>query len=97
MTIEALADQVQTATNKRNVALLQRHMEQALGIPASRGFLRFMPISEDCAGWRGKTMAGEAAGTEEHIHPEVETRDAKVPRRGSSKVCAGVLVAVLLV
>lgn len=42
-------------------------------------------------------MAGEAAGTEEHIHPEVETRDAKVPRRGSSKVCAGVLVAVLLV
>ncbi|KAF5017947.1 hypothetical protein F66182_10094 [Fusarium sp. NRRL 66182] len=39
--IEALSHGVQAATNKRNIALLQRHMEQALGIPASRGYLRF--------------------------------------------------------
>ncbi|KAM5382658.1 hypothetical protein ACJZ2D_002448 [Fusarium nematophilum] len=86
MTVSALACYVQTATNKRNVALLQRHMEQALGIPATRGCLRFVPVAEECAGWRGKTVAGEIADAAEQSQAGVEHRDViKPPRRKSSK------------
>ncbi|KAF4340933.1 macrophage migration inhibitory factor [Fusarium beomiforme] len=41
MRIEALARDVQMSTNKRNTALFQTHMEQALRIPPSKGFLSF--------------------------------------------------------
>ncbi|KAF4971687.1 hypothetical protein FSARC_1565 [Fusarium sarcochroum] len=86
MTIEALARDVQTATNKRNMALFQRHMEQALGIPMSRGFLRFVPVAEDCAGWKGNTVAGEVAEAIEQAHPVTERRGSiRAPRRKSSK------------
>lgn len=61
MTVEALSSLVQTATNKRNVALLQQHMEQALGVPPSRGYCRFMPIPEECSGWKGRTVASQIA------------------------------------
>ncbi|KAJ3547526.1 hypothetical protein NM208_g1473 [Fusarium decemcellulare] len=86
MTVEALACYVQTATNKRNMALLQRHMEQALGVRSSRGFLKFIPVPEECAGWKGKTVAGEIAEAMEQAQSKVEHGDAfKTPRRKSSK------------
>ncbi|KAH7001873.1 Tautomerase/MIF superfamily [Ilyonectria destructans] len=69
LTVEALSSLVQTATNKRNVVLLQQHMEQAIGVPASRGYVRFVPMLEECSGWKGKTVAGEI--TEAGGHPRV--------------------------
>ncbi|KAJ4311678.1 hypothetical protein N0V84_010313 [Fusarium piperis] len=84
MTVEALACYAQTATNKRNNAMLQRHMEQALGVSAMRGFLRFIPVAEECSGWKGKTVASEIA--EAIDQAPVDNRDSiKAPRRRSSK------------
>jgi hypothetical protein len=87
MTVEALACYAQAATNKRNNAMLQRHMEQALGVSAMRGFLRFVPVAEECSGWKGKTVASEIAEAIEQAQAPVEHRDSiKAPKRRSSKV-----------
>ncbi|AEO57764.1 hypothetical protein MYCTH_2018629, partial [Thermothelomyces thermophilus ATCC 42464] len=59
MAVRALPSQLQPTTNKRNAALLQRHMEEALGVPPSRGVLRFVPIPEEHLACGGKTVAGE--------------------------------------
>ncbi|KAF5579545.1 macrophage migration inhibitory factor [Fusarium pseudocircinatum] len=86
MTIEALARDVQTTTNKRNIALFQRHMEQALRIPPSKGFLRFVPLAEDCAGWKGNTLAGHITEVIGETQAMEERRSSiRAPRRRSSK------------
>lgn len=59
MSIFALPSQVLPTTNKRNTALIQRHMEGALGVNPKRGFLRFVPVDEEHMATNGKTMAGE--------------------------------------
>ncbi|KAK2476625.1 hypothetical protein H9L39_11849 [Fusarium oxysporum f. sp. albedinis] len=87
MTIEALARDVQTTTNKRNIALFQRHMKQALRSPPSKGFLRFVPLAEDSAGWKGNTLAGHITGVIEEAQAMTERRGSlRAPRRRSSKV-----------
>ncbi|CEI68712.1 unnamed protein product [Fusarium venenatum] len=87
MRIEALDRDMQPAANKRNIALLQRHMEQALGIPPSRGYLRFVPVAEDCAGWKGNTIAGEILDAKDRVQTVNERRGSiRAPRRRSSKI-----------
>lgn len=87
MNIEALDRDMQPAANKRNIALFQRHMEQALGIPASRGYLRFVPVPEDCAGWKSNTIAGEISEAKDRAQAVTERRGSiRAPRRRSSKV-----------
>ncbi|EXM05275.1 Tautomerase/MIF superfamily [Fusarium oxysporum II5] len=91
MTIEALARDVQTTTNKRNIALFQRHMKQALRIPPSKGFLRFIPLAEDCAGWKGNTLAGHITEVIEEAQAMTERRGSlRAPRRRSSKAFRGI-------
>lgn len=59
MTITALQSQLQPVTNKRNAALLQKAMEDTLGVVPERGLVRFMPIAEENLATNGKTVAGE--------------------------------------
>jgi hypothetical protein len=59
MSIFALSSQLQPMTNKRNAALIQKHMEEAIGVVPSRGFLRFIPTLEEDTARNGKTLAGE--------------------------------------
>lgn len=61
MSIHALPSQVQTATNKRNTALIQQHLEQALRVLPARGLVRFVAVPEECLGSNGKTVASELA------------------------------------
>ncbi|KAL7962726.1 Tautomerase/MIF superfamily [Trichoderma compactum] len=58
LTITALASEVQPATNKRNAAVLQKHLEAVLRIPPARGMVRFIPVAEECLAWGSKTVAG---------------------------------------
>ncbi|KIL84758.1 hypothetical protein FAVG1_11986 [Fusarium avenaceum] len=90
MKIEALARDVQSAMNKRNIALLQTHMKQALDIPSSRGYVRFVPVTEECTGRKGNTVAGEVAVAMQQAQPGTERRGSiRTPRRRSSKVGSG--------
>ena len=58
LTITALGSQLQPVTNKRNASLLAKAMEEGLGVPANRGIIRFMAISEDNFATDGKTITG---------------------------------------
>ncbi len=60
MVISALPGQLQPATNKRNAALLQRHMHEALGVSPARGLLRFVAVPDACLAYGGKTALGHA-------------------------------------
>lgn len=59
MSVFALPSQLLPTTNKRNAALIQKHMEEALGVRSARGFLRFVPIQEEHLACNGKTVAAE--------------------------------------
>ncbi|KAK4146248.1 Tautomerase/MIF superfamily [Dichotomopilus funicola] len=59
MSVAALATQLQPTTNKRNAALIQRHMAETLGVPPERGLVRFVPVQEVHLACGGKTVAGE--------------------------------------
>jgi hypothetical protein len=59
MCVYALPSQVQTTVNKRNAALIQRHMEESIGVPPSRGYLRFIAVPEENVAYNGKTTAAE--------------------------------------
>ncbi|KAK7213577.1 hypothetical protein V2G26_020755 [Clonostachys chloroleuca] len=59
ITIHAIPSLVQPVTNKRNLALLQHHLECALRVPSSRGLVRFVSVPEDCFGRNGRTVAGD--------------------------------------
>ncbi|KAK8136663.1 Macrophage migration inhibitory factor [Apiospora sp. TS-2023a] len=59
LTIHALPSLVQPTTNKRNAALMQTHIQDTLGVPASRGYVRFEATPEANMAYGGKTVAGE--------------------------------------
>lgn len=59
LTIHALPSLVQPTTNKRNAALMQTHIQETLGVPASRGYVRFEATPEANMAYGGKTVAGE--------------------------------------
>ncbi|KAL7934490.1 Tautomerase/MIF superfamily [Trichoderma chlorosporum] len=85
LTITALASEVQPATNKRNAAVLQKHMEAILRIPPDRGMVRFIPVAEECLAWGGKTVAGRVS---EAVAGELngEGERSKVQERRKLKV-----------
>ena len=58
MTISTLPSQLRPTTNKRNAALIQKHMEEAIGVLPSRGLLRFVAIAEENMASNSKTVAG---------------------------------------
>lgn len=59
MSVMALPSQLLPTTNKRNAALIQKHMEEAIGVTPARGIVRFVPTGEENLACNGKTMAGE--------------------------------------
>ncbi|EAQ91018.1 hypothetical protein CHGG_02953 [Chaetomium globosum CBS 148.51] len=67
MSVVALPSQLQPTTNRRNAALIQRHMEETLGVRPARGVLRFVPVAEE--GWvcGGRTVAGEVEALERGV------------------------------
>jgi hypothetical protein len=95
MSVFALPSQLQPTTNKRNAALIQKHMEEAIGVIPSRGFLRFIPTLEEHTAWNGKTLAGEIddlekdsgiSATEEMVGAGVNGRRTKPKKRLSVRV-----------
>jgi hypothetical protein len=88
LSIHALPSQIQTVTNKRNMLLLQAHLETTLRVPASRGVVRFVGVSEECMGSGGKTVAGVLAEIHERAgsSPTAESLDARVQRRKTLRV-----------
>lgn len=64
MTITALPSLVQPTTNKRNAALLQKSMEDVLGVPPQRGLIKFAAVGEENLATNGRTALGEIEALE---------------------------------
>lgn len=56
-TISALPSYLLPATNRRNAFVLSEHLEEALGVPQSRGLISFLPMPEDNMACNGKTVS----------------------------------------
>jgi hypothetical protein len=59
LTVTALPSQIQPTTNKRNAALIQNFMINALGVSPDRGVVRFVGIAEEFLATNGITVLGE--------------------------------------
>ncbi|KAI2638269.1 Tautomerase/MIF [Xylaria nigripes] len=60
LAIHALPSLVQPATNRRNATLIQRHLNEALGVISTRCYVRFEATPEENVAIGGKTLAAEA-------------------------------------
>lgn len=78
MSIFALSSQLQPTTNKRNSALISKHMEESLGVAPPRGLLRFVPLQEENLAYNGKTVAWEIEELEK-VSTGVEEFNGDVP------------------
>ncbi|EFQ28494.1 macrophage migration inhibitory factor [Colletotrichum graminicola] len=80
MSIHALPLEVGIAKNKRNSALLQKHLQEALGVPPARGYVKFVEVPADCMAINGKTTASqisEVTGEDEETIAERRARNRK--------------------
>ncbi|KAK2000621.1 macrophage migration inhibitory factor [Colletotrichum falcatum] len=80
MSIHALPLEVGVTKNKRNSALLQKHLQEALGVPPARGFVKFVEVPAECMAVNGKTTASQIAdvtGEEEGTIAERRARNRK--------------------
>ncbi|KAL8785616.1 MAG: hypothetical protein Q9213_003270 [Squamulea squamosa] len=59
MTITALPSQIQPTTNKRNAVMMQKFMDDSLGVAPERGVIRFVGIAEEYLATNGNTVLGE--------------------------------------
>ncbi|KAH7349441.1 Tautomerase/MIF superfamily [Plectosphaerella cucumerina] len=85
MSVFALPSEIAPTRNRRNAALMQKHMEESLGVAPARGFLRFVAIPEDNAARNGKTVAGEIAERSGKDGPDGITPKEKTRHRLSVK------------
>ena len=59
LTITAIPSQVQPTRNKRNAALIQQFMADTLRVPASRGIITFLAVSEGSLATNGRTLQSD--------------------------------------
>lgn len=59
LTISGIASLLTPEANKWNAILLAGILEEAIGVPASRGIIKFDPILEENLAWNHLTIAGQ--------------------------------------
>ncbi|KAK1727310.1 uncharacterized protein BDZ83DRAFT_572591 [Colletotrichum acutatum] len=80
MSIHALPLEVGVTKNKRNTALLQKHLHEALGVAPVRGFVKFVEVPAENMAVNSKTTAShiaEMTGEEEETIAERRGRNRK--------------------
>jgi hypothetical protein len=82
MTITALPSQVQPVTNKRNTMLLAKLLEESLGVPPSRGLIKFVGVQEENFAFNGKTAAAEIEDLEKDQADDNTTMKQTLSRLG---------------
>lgn len=80
ITVTALPSQIQPTTNKRNAALIQSFMNEALQVPAHRGVVKFVAITEENFATNGQTVLGLMESLEKHPHEDGASRRSSVAR-----------------
>lgn len=78
LTVTALPSQIQATTNKRNAALIQNFMIDALGVPSERGVVRFVGIPEEYLATNGMTVLGEIESLRKTFGEERRTDSSRL-------------------
>lgn len=98
-TVSALSQYVQPTTNRRNVYVLSEHLEEALGVPPTRGFFTFVPLPEDNVAFNGKTIAqavDEALEMEGHGMGVIDEEKPAAPTSKKKRLSVKVSKTVVL-
>jgi len=82
MTVTGLQCHIQTSLNKRNAALVQKHMEERLQVPPNRGTLRFVGIPEENLAFGGRTAAGGIADSPSNCFSDHQNGTSSMPAGG---------------
>lgn len=85
LTVNALGSQLQPVTNKRNAALLAKHIEEGMGVDPKRGVIKFMASTEDNLAVGGKTMAVEIELLEKETGESNSSQQRSLSRGDKSK------------
>jgi hypothetical protein len=85
LTISAVSSQLQPVTNKRNAALLQKLMEESLGVPPSRGVVRFVVIPDENLATNSKTVAADIEALEKELGIEPSSKTKTATKRQSMR------------
>lgn len=80
ITITALPSQIQPTTNKRNAALTQAFMSEAIKVPAHRGVVKFVAIAEENFATNGQTVLGLVEILDKHAQDDGSSRKLSVAR-----------------
>ncbi|KAI0598594.1 Tautomerase/MIF [Biscogniauxia sp. FL1348] len=80
LTIYALPSLVQPTTNKRNAALIQRHLQESLGVVPARGYIHFVATPEENVAIGGRTVAAEI---EESTRGTASPPETEAPRKAA--------------
>ncbi|KAI9872483.1 MAG: hypothetical protein M1830_001570 [Pleopsidium flavum] len=78
LALTALPSQIQPTTNKRNAAVTQTFMTEALGVPAHRGVIKFVAIAEENLATHGQTVLGEMEALDRNTPEESGSRKSSV-------------------
>ncbi|KAI0199963.1 Tautomerase/MIF [Astrocystis sublimbata] len=89
LTIHALPDLLQPATNRRNANLTQRHLHETLGVVPVRGLVRFEATHEENVAIGGKTLGAEMEGVSRD-HTERKPGAPRKPSRSGRGLMKGV-------
>lgn len=66
LTISACSKFLQPTLNKRNAALIQKFLFDVMGLPPSRGIVRFVTIPEESLAMDGRTVLGDIQAEEKN-------------------------------
>jgi len=61
LTLSLQPGDLSPALNRRNAAILQTQLHEAIGVHPQRGIIRFDTVPDDCLAWNGATVTSMAA------------------------------------
>ncbi|KAH9883909.1 hypothetical protein F4778DRAFT_587055 [Xylariomycetidae sp. FL2044] len=82
ITIHTLPDLIQPSLNKRNAALIQRHLQESLGVVAARGYVHFVACPAENVAIAGKTIAADMGDVNQVRRNEKTGGSAKTSKIG---------------
>jgi hypothetical protein len=84
--ITAIEQHCQTATNKRNAALMQAFLSDVLSVPIDRGIVRIRPTPETCLAIGGQTIAADIDHAESESGVKANRRKSTMSTRRKSQI-----------
>jgi hypothetical protein len=74
LTISALTEYVQPISNKRNAMMIQGWMQENLGVEATRGIIRFLPMPNSDIAVGGRTMLAQQETLDDESSKKTKSR-----------------------